>query len=123
MNNMKYPSIIFFIFLIFSCDNQEIKYLNSDLSYEERLNDLMSRMTLEEKVGQMCQYVGLNYLSQSPKNMTAEEILNSDSQASYKGFKKKDIAQMVVDGKIGSFLHVLTPEEANRLQGLALKSR
>ena len=123
MNNMKYPSIIFFMFLIFSCDNQEIKYLNSDLSYEERLDDLMSRMTLEEKVGQMCQYVGLNYLSQSPKNMTAEEILNSDSQASYKGFKKKDIAQMVVDGKIGSFLHVLTPEEANRLQGLALKSR
>ena len=94
MNNMKNPLIIFFAFLIFSCDNQEIKYLNSELSHEERLDDLMSRMTLEEKVGQMCQYVGLNYLSQSPKNMTAEEILNSDSQASYKGFKKKDIAQI-----------------------------
>ena len=30
---------------------------------------------------------------------------------------------MVVDGKIGSFLHVLEPKESNALQSLALKSR
>ena len=53
----------------------------------------------------------------------AEEILNSDSRASYRGLLKKDIAQMVADGKIGSFLHVLTMREANRLQELAQKSR
>ena len=55
--------------------------------------------------------------------LNAEEILNSDSRASYKGFLKKDIAQMVIDGKIGSFLHVLDPKESNALQTLALKSR
>ena len=33
----------------------------------------------------MCQYVGFNYLASSNKGMTAEEILNSDSQADYKG--------------------------------------
>ena len=80
-------------------------------------------MTLEEKVAQMCQYVGLNYLDSNEDSLTAEEILNSDSKASYKGFFKKDIAQMVVDGKIGSFLHVLEPKESNALQSLALKSR
>ncbi|MCH2035604.1 MAG: hypothetical protein MK120_01475, partial [Puniceicoccaceae bacterium] len=31
--------------------------------YEQRVQDLMERMTLTEKIGQMCQYVGLNYLS------------------------------------------------------------
>ena len=30
---------------------------------------------------------------------------------------------MVIDGKIGSFLHVLDPKESNALQTLALKSR
>ena len=30
-------------------------YKNPELSIEERVNDLMSRMTLEEKVGQMVQ--------------------------------------------------------------------
>ena len=30
---------------------------------------------------------------------------------------------MVIDGKIGLFLHVLDPKESNALQTLALKSR
>ena len=93
------------------------------VAYEQRVQDLMAQMTLTEKIGQMCQYVGLNYLSASSAEMTAEEVLNSDSQAAYKEFKIKDIAQMVVDAKIGSFLHVLTAEEANKLQALAQQSR
>ena len=107
-----------------SCNNHnEVKYVNKEYSIEVRLDDLMSRMTLEEKVAQMTQFVGLNYITDADRNMTAEEILNSDSRASYRGLLKKDIAQMVADGKIGSFLHVLTMREANRLQELAQKSR
>ena len=83
----------------------------------------MKRMTLEEKVAQMTQFVGLNYITDADRNMTAEEILNSDSRASYPGLLKRDIAKMVSEGKIGSFLHVLTLKEANRLQELAQKSR
>lgn len=98
-------------------------YLNAAYSTDERIDDLMARMTLSEKVAQMCQYVGFNYLKQVPAEMSAEDILKSDSQASYKGLKTKDLAQMVVDGEIGSFLHVLTAEHANQLQGLASKSR
>ena len=80
-------------------------------------------MTIEEKVAQMCQYVGLNYLKSENESSLTQDVLNSDSKASYKGFLKKDIAQMVVDGKIGSFLHVLQAKESNLLQSLALKSR
>ena len=110
--------------VLFACQNDnELKYLNKDLSVDERVDDLMKRMTLEEKVAQMTQFVGLNYITDADRNMTAEEILNSDSRASYPGLLKRDIAKMVSEGKIGSFLHVLTLKEANRLQELAQKSR
>ena len=117
-------SSVLCLFLLTACNNKsESIYLDSNYSDQKRVEDLLTRMTLEEKVAQMCQYVGLNYLSTENESSLTEEILNSDSKASYKGFLKKDIAQMVVDGKIGSFLHVLEPQESNILQALALKSR
>jgi len=115
-------TISFLVFMACENDNQ-LKYLNKDLDVEQRLDDLMKRMTLEEKVAQMTQFVGLNYITDADRNMSAEEILNSDSRASYPGLLKRDIAKMVSEGKIGSFLHVLTLKEANRLQELAQKSR
>ena len=33
--------------------NQELPYMNPELALEERVNDLVSRMTLDEKIGQM----------------------------------------------------------------------
>ena len=115
-------SFVIFISLSFSMESDPA-YLDSSLTDNQRVEDLLSRMTIEEKVAQMCQYVGLNYLGSDSESSLTAEILNSDSKASYKGFLKKDIAQMVVDGKIGSFLHVLQPQESNMLQALALKSR
>ena len=102
---MKKLILSFFIIInLISCINEnDLKYLDSNLSVDERLDDLIPRMTLEEKVAQMVQFVGLNYITDADRNMTAEEILNSDSRASYRGLLKKDIAQMVADGKIGSF--------------------
>ena len=123
---MKLKILIFSIIIFFTLSfNKESKpiYLDSSFSDIERVEDLLSRMTIEEKVAQMCQYVGLNYLKSENESSLTQEILNSDSKASYKGFLKKDIAQMVVDGKIGSFLHVLQAKESNLLQTLALKSR
>ena len=121
MINYKFFLCLFTLCFL-SCDRtSETIYLNKNYSAEKRTKDLISRMTIEEKVGQICQYVGLNYLYND--TISVQEILNSDSKASYKGFLKKDIAQLVVNGKIGSFLHVLDPKESNVLQALALKSR
>lgn len=123
---MKFKILIFSIIIFFTLSfNKESKpiYLDSSFSDIKRVEDLLSRMTIEEKVAQMCQYVGLNYLKSENESSLTQEILNSDSKASYKGFLKKDIAQMVVDGEIGSFLHVLQAKESNLLQTLALKSR
>ncbi|GJM33947.1 MAG: beta-glucosidase [Saprospiraceae bacterium] len=98
-------------------------YLNPLQPIENRVKDLMSRMTLEEKVAQMCQYVGLEHMKIAEKDLTEEEMKKSDAQGFYPGLYSKDVAKMVTEGRIGSFLHVVTAEEANHLQKLAMQSR
>ena len=98
-------------------------YLDSSADIEDRLSDLMARMTLEEKVAQMCQYVGLEHMKKAEKSISAEELIGNDALGFYKNLHSSQVAQMVVDGKIGSFLHVKTAEESNYLQSLAEKSR
>ena len=89
---------------------------------EKRAEDLTSRMTLEQKVAQMCQWVGLEHMKSAEKELTEEELHNNTARGFYPGITTADVEQMTRDGKIGSFLHVLTAEEANYLQRLASQS-
>ena len=74
-------SSVLSILLLTACNNKSDSiYLDSKYSDQKRVEDLLSRMTLEEKVAQMCQYVGLNYLESDEDTLTAEEILNSDPE-------------------------------------------
>jgi beta-glucosidase len=121
---MKYLLFIFFASFSLIAQNNPL-YLDSNADIKDRLSDLMARMTLEEKVGQMCQYVGLEYLKKQKRNKRAAgdvSKLNKDAFAMY-GLSESDIIQEIIDGKIGSFLHVLDPEEVNYLQGFTLESR
>ena len=112
------------VFTVFSQENSSYKlYLDSSKSHEDRLNDLMSRMTLEDKVYQMNQFVGLDHMRKAEKDLSPEDLLNNDAQGFYKGVFSTDVMKMTEEGKIGSFLHVLTAEEGNLLQELANKSR
>jgi beta-glucosidase len=79
----------------------------------------MGRMTLEDKVSQMNQFVGLDHMKQGNPDDDKE---NNDAQGFYKTLSVNDVSKMCEEGKIGSFLHVLTAKEANHLQALALKS-
>ena len=123
MNKLKSLCVItvFVTFTIFSQSKSPL-YLDASQPVELRLKDLMGRMTLEEKVYQMNQFVGLDHMRQAEKNLTEEELHSNDAQGFYKGLFSDDVAQMTKEGKIGSFLHVLTTEEANLLQQLALQS-
>lgn len=99
-------------------------YLDPKAKIEVRVDDLLSRMTLKEKVAQMCQYVGFQHMREAEeRRMNSQQLKNSDAWAFYPGLTVKNIEDMVSRGEIGSFLHVLSPEEANKLQHLALKSR
>jgi len=69
------------------------KYKESTLSIAERVNDLIKRMTLEEKVGQMCQVDGRN-----------------------------DTENWVYNKHIGSFLHV-TGDDIFKIQKMASETR
>ena len=95
------------------------KYLNPLLSIDKRVTDLMQRMTLEDKVSQMNQFVGLEHMRSGNPN---DDKANNDAQGFYKDLSINDVTKLTIEGKIGSFLHVLTAEEANYLQELALKS-
>lgn len=98
-------------------------YLDRNFKVAERVKDLMDRMTLEEKIAQMCQYVGLEHMKKAEKDMTPEQMRKSDAQGFYVDLYSDDVAKMTREGKIGSFLHVVTAKEANYLQTLALESR
>ena len=100
------------LLLITSCDFQAQKsgdsarYLDSGLPVPERVQDLLGRMTLEEKIGQMNQYLAPRYAKASePADFSAR------------------LEQLLNEGLIGSFLFVSDYNEANELQRTAEQSR
>ncbi len=102
--------------------NNKMLYLDPTQPVDVRVKDLMSRMTLEQKIGQMCQYVGPEHIRESMKNMTPEQILNNDANGIYPNMTIEQIEELVRKGLIGSFLHVVTAAETNYLQSLAAQS-
>lgn len=121
---IKIAAILAFTITFMSCNiEKEPIYMDVNQPVNKRVDDLMSRMTLEEKVGQMCQWVGLEHMIEAERDLTIEELSNNTARGFYPGVTVDDVKQMIVDGKIGSFLHVLTSSEANYLQSIASKSR
>lgn len=96
-------------------------YKDETQPVEVRVNDLLARMTLEEKVGQMCQYVGLEHIKAAEAKRKKDS--NNDAWGYYKGLTVEDIENKITAGEIGSFLHVTTVKETNYIQRLAMKSR
>lgn len=126
----KSATLFIYLFSVFALQAKADKeenppvYLDAKAKVEERVNDLLGRMTLKEKVAQMCQYVGFQHIREAEeRRMNPKQLKSSDAWAFYPGLTSKDIEDMVSRGEIGSFLHVLSSAEANKLQRLALKSR
>ena len=124
---MKYYGIItltFAFMMTASCasDSSPV-YKDADAPVEKRVEDLLGRMTLEEKVGQMNQFVGLEHIRKNEASLSEEDLKNNTANAFYPGFSADSVAEWTKKGLVGSFLHVLTIEEANYLQSLAMQSR
>ncbi|MFN6943302.1 MAG: glycoside hydrolase family 3 N-terminal domain-containing protein [Cytophagaceae bacterium] len=115
---LKSISIIISLLLLVSCSGnndttQTEDYLNPELPVDKRVEILLGMMTLEEKIGQMCQYVG---------EAAQVETGNTDEMVGYKlGIEDKKL--LIENGLVGSFLKVPGYKEANYLQELALNSR
>jgi beta-glucosidase len=107
-----------------STNAQKSLYLDSKQPVEKRVQDLLKRMTLEEKIAQMCQYVGIEHQMESYKNNKGKEpAANDDASSFYKGISFDSLRAMVVNGRVGSFLHIVTAKEGNEVQRLAQQSR
>lgn len=116
MKPMKQVLFYLTFLLLASCGKEEAStdsYLNSNLEAKKRTELLLAQMTLEEKVGQMCQYVG---------EPSKSDVVNKDEEVRYL-LSLGETADLVKQGKIGSFLKVPTYKEANYLQQLAEQSR
>lgn len=72
---------------------------------DQRVSELLSKMTLEEKVGQLVQYSGFEYAT-GPQNSNSATVLEE-----------------IKKGKVGSMLNVAGAEETKKFQELALRSR
>lgn len=72
---------------------------------DQKVSELLSKMTLEEKVGQLVQYSGFEYAT-GPQNSNSASVLNE-----------------IKHGKVGSMLNVAGAEETRKFQELALQSR
>lgn len=89
-NALKTLFIIAFTLVLVSC-----KTTSDSNPTEEKINNLLSQMTLQEKIGQMNQLTGLG--------------LSADMQANLR------------EGKIGSILNELDPATINELQRIAVE--
>ena len=106
-----------------SAKKEQPLYKNPKASVAQRVDDLLARMTLEEKVGQMNQLVGIEHFKENSAAMTAEELATNTANAFYPGVTVQDMEDWTRRGLVSSFLHVLTLEEANHLQRLNMQSR
>ncbi len=104
------------ICIYFNSCNSNNNYLNPALQVDKRVELLLKQMTLDEKIGQMCQYVG-----EAEKN-NKSAALNEDEKVNY-ALATQEKAALIKQGKIGSFLKVPSYKEANYLQRQATQSR
>ena len=91
----------------------DLRYLDPTLRPEERTEVLLAQMTLDEKIGQLCQYVG---------EAASANAGNVDEVAGY-ALAIEDKAALVRAGLVGSFLKVPGWREADHLQRVAETSR
>ncbi len=97
-------TIIVMAGMFFSCEQtNKLTYKDTELSIDNRVSDLLSKMTLEEKVGQMNQYNGF-------WNVTGPVPVQGDAAKKYKDLRK---------GYVGSMLNVRGVKEVRAVQKIA----
>jgi beta-glucosidase len=121
--------------------------LNAQNDIEKRVEDLLSKMTLEEKIGQMnqvsffavddkaiAQYseddmntflirmgIAGGQGQKKPSEMTTDEKIKLIRQEAEK-MLNKNFTQPIKEGKIGSLLNITDPEMVNKMQKAAIEN-
>jgi len=91
-----------FLFIVVGCTNNNAKNLSGkDAEIEKKISDLITKMTLEEKIGQMNQISGFGY----------DSVGNLDA----------DLINAVKSGSTGTMLNVDNPAAVNKIQKIAVE--
>ena len=110
---MKVDFFILPVFLFFGLTGKAQCYMDASLPAKQRTELLLREMTLDEKIGQMCMYIG---------EASRNESGNADEKVSYVlGIGER--AELIKQGKAGLFTKVPSFTEVNYLQELAEQSR
>ena len=112
---MKRIAIALGLLALAGCATKDWK--DASLPADERAKLLLKEMTLEEKVGQMCQYVAPCYVE--PGHGSSKKNIDATDE----NLGNKDLSDKVRRGEVGAFLHVMTSTEAVALQKMAQESR
>jgi len=92
-------------------------YSDPALSAEERTADLLSRMSIEEKAGQLCQYFYFGDMGRAPEGLDVDSL--PPEQRRYLE-QPAMVEAAVARGGAGSLLFVKSAAMANRLQRIAI---
>ena len=97
-------------------------YLDPGLPVEKRVADLIRRMTLREKIGQMCQYTAVWKKGQTSG---LDDLTFKLEHAGAKEYARRlgKRASLIRKGEVGSFLKVPGGQAVNVLQEIARSSR
>lgn len=96
----------------------DLPYRDATLPVEKRVADLLSRLTLEEKAGQLTQFFYMGFGEQIPDDFDIESV-----PAEFRAYieQPRKVEAAVSRGGAGSLLFVKDPALANRLQRLAVE--
>lgn len=97
-------------------------YLDPQAPVNQRVTDLLGRMTLEEKIGQMCQYLGPENVRRFALGINPKPA-DPDDNPDKTGLRAREVRPLIRAGKVGSILDVHTIAESNLLQRDALSTR
>lgn len=96
----------------------ELPFRDAALSVEERVNDLLARLTLEEKAGQLTQYFYLGLAMDLPADLDLSSI-PEERQAFHR--QPLMVQEAIRSGRSGSVLFVKDPALSNSLQRIAIE--
>ena len=97
---MKKQLFILFTFILISCKNEDTVSTQFANVHEKAINELVAKMTLEEKIGQ----TSLKGTSSRVKGSLPDSLINA-----------------VRKGEIGAFLNVMNTEYVDELQKIAFE--
>ncbi|GET20161.1 beta-glucosidase BglX [Prolixibacter denitrificans] len=103
---MKWSAILLLVFLTLGNNLYALKPKANDEAIEKKVNDLLKKMTLDEKIGQLNQYTSQwEMTGPAPQGASAQHQL-----------------QEIKSGAVGSMLNVVGAEATRKTQELAVKN-